>query len=150
MTFLGENLKKIRQEHKLTQVELANMLNISQKSYSHWETKKTEPTLENVVKLAKIFNTTTDYFLGQTIYSKATLINFLDNYDLSNIKNWNKEKTDSFKFAIAFEILSRKDKIGLLKLKDNLIIEHKLDKEEREIINTIFKEVQLYFQDFPN
>lgn len=40
MTFLGENLKKIRQEHKLTQVELANMLGISQKSYSHWETQK--------------------------------------------------------------------------------------------------------------
>ena len=56
----------------------------------------------------------------------------------------------SFKFAILFEIMQRNDKIGLLNLKNNLIVEHNLDKIEREVINTIFKEVQLEFQDFPN
>ena len=65
MAFLGENLKKIRQEHKLTQVELANMLGISQKSYSHWETQKTEPTLENVVKLADFFGVSLDWLFGR-------------------------------------------------------------------------------------
>ncbi|WP_308687918.1 helix-turn-helix domain-containing protein [Streptococcus oralis] len=145
MTFLGENLKKIRQEHKLTQVELANMLGISQKSYSHWETQKTEPTLENVVKLANIFNTTTDYFLGQTIYSKANLVRFLDDYDVSNIKNWTKEERDSFKFAILFEVISKNDMVGLFKLRDDLVTKNHLDEEEQEIMNTLFKEVFNYF-----
>lgn len=145
MTFLGENLKKIRQEHKLTQVELANMLGISQKSYSHWETQKTEPTLENVVKLANIFNTTTDYFLGQTIYSKANLVRFLDDYDVSNIKNWTKEERDSFKFALLFEVISKNDMVGLSKLRDDLITKNHLDEEEQEIMNTLFKEVFDYF-----
>ena len=99
---------------------------------------------------ARKCNTTTDYFLGQTIYSKANLVRFLDDYDVSNIKNWTKEERDSFKFAILFEIMTRDDKISLLKLKDNLITEHNLDKDERDIINIIFKEVQLEFQDFPN
>lgn len=88
--------------------------------------------------------------LGQTIYSKARLVRFLDDYDVSDIKNWSKEERDSFKFAILFEIMQRNDKIGLLNLKNNLIVEHNLDKIEREVINTIFKEVQLEFQDFPN
>ena len=145
MAFLGENLKKIRQEHKLTQIELANMLGISQKSYSHWETQKTEPTLENVVKLANIFNTTTDYFLGQTIYSKANLVRFLDDYDVSNIKNWTKEERDSFKFAIIFEVISKNDMVGLFKLRDDLVTKNHLDEEEQEIMNTLFKEVFDYF-----
>ena len=88
--------------------------------------------------------------LGQTIYSKARLVRFLDDYDVSDIRNWSKEERDSFKFAILFEIMQRNDKIGLLNLKNNLIVEHNLDKIEREVINTIFKEVQLEFQDFPN
>ena len=46
--------------------------------------------------------------------------------------------------------MQRNDKIGLLNLKNNLIVENNLDKIEREVINTIFKEVQLEFQDFPN
>ncbi|WP_155961453.1 helix-turn-helix domain-containing protein, partial [Streptococcus dysgalactiae] len=33
----------------------------------NWEKGKREPTLENVVKLAKLFKTTTDELLGQTI-----------------------------------------------------------------------------------
>ena len=88
--------------------------------------------------------------LGQTIYSKVKLVRFLDDYDVSDIRNWSKEERDSFKFAILFEIMQRNDKIGLLNLKNNLIVEHNLDKIEREVINTIFKEVQLEFQDFPN
>ena len=65
MAFLGENLKKIRQEHKLTQVELANMLGISQKSYSHWETGKNEASLENLIKLADLLEVSIDWLFGR-------------------------------------------------------------------------------------
>lgn len=57
-------LKKLRKEKKLTQTELATKLNISQKSYSNWESGKAEPTLDNIVKLANILDTTTDELLG--------------------------------------------------------------------------------------
>lgn len=57
-------LKELRKEKKLTQTELASKLNISQKSYSNWESGKSEPTLDNIIKLANILNTTTDKLLG--------------------------------------------------------------------------------------
>ncbi|HFH8083428.1 helix-turn-helix transcriptional regulator [Streptococcus anginosus] len=57
-------LKELRKEKKLTQTELASKLDISQKSYSNWESGKAEPTLENIVKLSKILDTTTDELLG--------------------------------------------------------------------------------------
>ena len=150
MSIFGDNIKRLRKNKGLKQQEIAELLGVKRNTYSDWENGKTEPKLENVVKLAQIFNTTTDELLGQTIYSKAKLVRFLDDYDESDIRNWSKEERDSFKFAILFEIMQRNDKIGLLNLKNNLIVEHNLDKIEREVINTIFKEVQLEFQDFPN
>ncbi|HGC9505211.1 TPA: helix-turn-helix domain-containing protein [Streptococcus agalactiae] len=66
LTNFGENLRLTRKTKSLTQTELASKLNISQKSYSNWETGKSESNLENVVKLAKLFKTTTDFLLGVT------------------------------------------------------------------------------------
>ncbi|WP_368386126.1 helix-turn-helix domain-containing protein [Streptococcus anginosus] len=57
-------LKELRKEKKLTQTELASKLDISQKSYSNWESGKAEPTLDNIIKLANILDTTTDELLG--------------------------------------------------------------------------------------
>lgn len=65
MAFLGENLKKIRQEHKLTQIELANMLGISQKSYSHWENGKCKPNYEKLEKIADFFGVSLDWLFGR-------------------------------------------------------------------------------------
>ena len=59
-------LKGLRKEKKLTQTELASKLDISQKSYSNWESGKAEPTLDNIIKLANILDTTTDFLLGRT------------------------------------------------------------------------------------
>ncbi|WP_438468286.1 helix-turn-helix domain-containing protein [Streptococcus pluranimalium] len=38
---------------------------MSQGSYANWENGKREPSLENVVRLAKLFGVTTDYLLGR-------------------------------------------------------------------------------------
>ncbi|VTT41446.1 HTH-type transcriptional regulator AnsR family protein [Streptococcus porcinus] len=135
-----DRLKQHRKEKKLTQKEIAPLLGIKQNTYSDWETGKSEPNLENVVKLSKILGTTTDELLGQTIYSKVNLLRFLDDFDVSNIKNFEKEDVDKLKFAILFEMT--RNKVNALNLKDELILKYKLDKEEREILNTIFSEVQ--------
>lgn len=65
MATFTERLKTLRKQKKLTQTELAKALNISQKSYSNWENGKTEPTLENLLKLASVLNTTSSYLLGE-------------------------------------------------------------------------------------
>ena len=136
----SQNLKKKRQESGLKQQEIADMMEVNRVTYTNWENGKREPTLENVVKLAKILKTTTDNLLGQTIYSKVDLLRFLDDFDVSNIKDFTKSDVDKLKFAIMFEIT--KNKVNALNLKDDLILKYKLDKDERYILNTIFNEVQ--------
>ena len=147
MSIFGDNIKRLRKNKGLKQQEIADILGVKRNTYSDWENGKTEPKLGNVVKLAHVFGTTTDELLGQTVYSKAILVRFLDDYDVSDIKNWNKEGRDSFKFAVLFEIISKNYIVGLFKLRDELVQKNQLDEEGKEILNTLFKEVYDYFNE---
>lgn len=53
-----------RKRLQLTQEELAEKLNISQKSISKYETGARKPTFETLTNMAKLFNVSTDYLLG--------------------------------------------------------------------------------------
>ncbi|CAM3505626.1 DNA-binding helix-turn-helix protein [Streptococcus pluranimalium] len=65
MSKFASRLKELRKKHGLTQKEIAKLIGISQSSYSNWENGNREPSLENVVRLAKLFGVTTDYLLGR-------------------------------------------------------------------------------------
>lgn len=71
-------LKELRKEKKLTQIELASKLNISQKSYSNWESGKSEPTLDNIIKLAEFLNVSVDKLLGVKIEDNQTAIGMFE------------------------------------------------------------------------
>lgn len=62
---VGKNLKKLRKQHHLSQTETAKMLGVSQTQYSAYERDQYEPSNETLVKMAEIFNTSTDYLLGR-------------------------------------------------------------------------------------
>ena len=51
----AENLKACRMENKISQVQLAKELGVSQACVSGWEHGKTEPTLTYLWLLADIF-----------------------------------------------------------------------------------------------
>lgn len=60
----GTRLKDLRQEKNLGQVALAKQLNVGKSIISAWEIGKSEPTLSNLIKIAKFFDTTIDYLAG--------------------------------------------------------------------------------------
>ena len=144
MAIFTKRLKELRQKNNLTQKELSDILGISQGSYANWENGKREPSLDNVVKLSKILDTTTDELLGQTVYSKLDIYPHpLERIDLTNLKNFTKNEYDDLKQAIVLQQI--KGSIPAYKLKNDIIHDNKLDKEETEIINTIFIEIQNYW-----
>ena len=62
-------MNRIATERKrldLTQEELAEKLNISQKSISKYETGARKPSFETLTEMAKLFNVSTDYLLGKS------------------------------------------------------------------------------------
>ena len=54
-----------RKANKITQVEMAKELNISQPSYIRYENGTSEPTLENLKKIADVLDVSVDYLLGR-------------------------------------------------------------------------------------
>ena len=61
---IGERIKKLRNKKGITQLELANKLFVTDKTVSSWESDRTEPSLEVLVKLSDIL----DYNVGYLIY----------------------------------------------------------------------------------
>ena len=61
---IGEIIKNLRIENKMTQTELALLLFTSQDTISLWERNKSLPDVKSVIRLASIFKVTTDYILG--------------------------------------------------------------------------------------
>ena len=53
---IAENIKKMRVTHGMEQAELANLLGISNKTVSSWETGRTEPKMGMIEKMCKIFD----------------------------------------------------------------------------------------------
>lgn len=53
---LGEKIATLRRENKMTQRELAEIINVSDKVISKWETGRTLPDVEAIMILSKTFN----------------------------------------------------------------------------------------------
>lgn len=61
---IGDIIKSLRIEHKMTQSQLATLLFTSQDTISLWERNKSYPDVKTVIKLTQIFNVSADYILG--------------------------------------------------------------------------------------
>lgn len=60
---IGKNLSNLRKQAKLTQLELAEKFNYSDKSISKWEAGDSMPSIEILNELAKFYNVTLDYLV---------------------------------------------------------------------------------------
>ncbi len=59
-------LKKLRERNKLSQVELANIMNVSNGSISKWERGERQPDYNTLKRLSEYFNVSTDYLVGKS------------------------------------------------------------------------------------
>lgn len=66
MAKFGEILAELRQDHGLTQKQLAKELKVSTGSISAYERGKRVPTIDLLVVFADYFNVGADYMLGRT------------------------------------------------------------------------------------
>lgn len=62
----SECLKDLRKQARLTQVDVAEKLGISQPAYASWERGAKKPTQDNLVKIAQILNVSVDYLVGNS------------------------------------------------------------------------------------
>ena len=60
----GERLKEIRRDHHDTQESLAKKLGFSTPTVSKWEQGQSNPDLDTLVQICRMYHVTADYLLG--------------------------------------------------------------------------------------
>ena len=60
------NIRNLREDHDYRQRQLAEVLHVSQNTYSQYETGVIELTAEKLLLLADFYNVSVDYLLGRT------------------------------------------------------------------------------------
>ena len=64
---LSSKLKAYRLYVKMTQQAVADALDVDRSTYSYYETGKTEPSVETLYRIAKLFNTSVDILVDPHI-----------------------------------------------------------------------------------
>lgn len=73
MVNLGKKLKSLRIAGNYTQLQVADRLGVSKTIISAYENDLRHPSYENLIKLSRLYNVSTDWLLGNT---QSTNINF--------------------------------------------------------------------------
>ncbi len=66
MKIFQDRLLEQRKLYGYTQRDMAKLLNITQPSYIRYENGTSEPSQENLIKIADLFDVSLDYLLGRT------------------------------------------------------------------------------------
>lgn len=61
---LSDNIRYYRKRKEMSQDELAEQLGVSRQSISLWETGQTQPTIDNIIALTRLFGITSDELLS--------------------------------------------------------------------------------------
>ena len=69
-------LKNLREDHDLSQNDIAKYLNISQRTYSYYETGGRDIPIQILIKLADYYKTSIDYLLKRTQTPRSTQKSF--------------------------------------------------------------------------
>ena len=61
-----KRLRDLREDHDLSQKELAKIIGMSQTGYSKYETGENDVPTAILIKLSRYYGTSIDYILGET------------------------------------------------------------------------------------
>ncbi|WP_010245887.1 helix-turn-helix domain-containing protein [Acetivibrio cellulolyticus] len=72
-SLMSQRIKQLREENKINQHQLAEILGVKNQTISNYEAGEREPSYGVLLKLADYFNVSTDFLLGRTNISHSDL-----------------------------------------------------------------------------
>lgn len=87
---LGQTLLKYRRNHNYSQKQVAELLDVSQSSYCDWESDTSSPKIENLMKVAKLYDIDINELLPNT-----DGINFINSPNAVNVSNSPNSKVET-------------------------------------------------------
>lgn len=83
---ISEKILELRKSKRLSQEQLAEMLNVTRQSVSKWESGKSLPEIDKIVELSKVFGVSTDELLiNETVHNESSVVNTIStNVDIDD------------------------------------------------------------------
>ena len=63
---ISMNLKRLRKEHQYTQENVAEKINVSRQSIAKWESGESNPDIDSLIKISKLYNVTLDNLINHS------------------------------------------------------------------------------------
>ncbi len=130
----GKFLMTLRKEKGITQSQLAEKLNVTDKAVSRWETGRNYPDIETFERLAKIFEITVSELLEGRRIEKKQLISVSENQIVEQIKAKNRS-SKKYRIIICV-VLIITIFIGYVSMKENGVFD-----------GVIYNEIDCYSND---
>ncbi len=94
-------LKEFRQKLNLSQIELAKQLTIPQQTYCSYETGRSQPNIETLIKIADYFNISIDQLVGRpTKILNRMMLNERENSIIEKLLKMNDKQQELTEFYI--------------------------------------------------
>ena len=99
---IGTNIKRLREERKYTQEQIADLLDVSFQAVSSWERDEYKPDTDNLIKLANVLDVSVSAIAEEKrkVFKTKEVI-----YSWEHMKTFVKSAANAFK-------LGNSDKIG--------------------------------------
>lgn len=68
---IGERVRNLREDADLTQSQLGNAVQMTQRKISYIECGKYEPNIDDIILLCRFFDVTSDYLIGLSPRKKS-------------------------------------------------------------------------------
>ena len=108
---IGRRLKECREKTKLTQAQVAEKIGIERVSVSNYEIGRVSPPWDVLIKFADLFNTSTDYLLGNTDDPDKP---FVDEPDTIDLELEDEEILQKFRLKLDGEELTKEESLHLI------------------------------------
>lgn len=103
LLIVGERLRDLRKARAYSRRQLAELLDIGEANIQRYEAGESDATSENVLKIARHFNVSTDYLLGLTD-TPASFANDLTIDELAALAAWRRgDRIEAIKVIVEDE-----------------------------------------------
>lgn len=112
---LADKLQILRVNKRLSQEELANILDVSRQAVSKWESGKSVPDLQKLIKLSELYNVNIDTLVKADIELEVDDKSKVNNEDTLDYENSNKKPIviNFYNNSFEYEYKSKKELFGL-------------------------------------
>ncbi|MGN0744979.1 MAG: helix-turn-helix domain-containing protein [Christensenellales bacterium] len=96
-------LRDLRNEKGISQRKMGEIFNVSQATYNNWEKGNTQPSIEQLIELARFFGVSVDFLIGNTDdegYVKIQEV--LSQNDIATLHTFNTLQFESKKLLLEF------------------------------------------------